>query len=40
MNRRTFARRIGATLTMGTASLTVLALTATSASASGHYSGC
>ena len=40
MNRRTYARRVGATLTMGAASLTVLALTAASASASGLFSGC
>ena len=40
MRLRTVARRIGAPLTMGAASLTVLALTATSASASGLYNGC
>ena len=38
---RTFARRIGVRLTMGAAaSLTVLALTATSANAAGLFSGC
>jgi hypothetical protein len=40
MRLRTYARRIGAPLTMGAASLTVLALTAMSASASPLYNGC
>jgi hypothetical protein len=40
MNLRTFARRIGVALTMGAASFTVLALTATSASASALFGGC
>jgi hypothetical protein len=40
MNLRAHARRIGVPLTMGAASLTVLALTAASASASGLFSGC
>jgi hypothetical protein len=41
MNMRTYARRIGVRLTMGAAaSLTVLALTATSANAAGLFSGC
>jgi hypothetical protein len=40
MNLRTHTRRSGVPLTMGAASLTVLALTAVSASASGLYNGC
>jgi hypothetical protein len=41
MNMRTYARRIGVRLTMGAASsLTVLALTAVSANATGLFSGC
>ncbi len=40
MNLRDHARRIRIPLTMGAASLTVLALTAASASASGLFSGC
>jgi hypothetical protein len=40
MNLLTCARRIGVLLTMGAASLTVLALTATSASASVLFNGC
>jgi hypothetical protein len=40
VNLRPYSRRIGASLTMGAASLTVLALTATSASASGLFNGC
>jgi len=40
MNLRTCARRIGVSLTMGAASLTVLALTATSANAAALFNGC
>jgi hypothetical protein len=40
MNLRTYARRIGVPLTMGAASLTVLALTAASANASALFNGC
>jgi hypothetical protein len=40
MNPRAYARRIGVAFTMGAASLTVLALTAASASAAGLFSGC
>ncbi len=40
MNLRTYARRIGLSLTMGAASLTVLAVTATSANAAGLFNGC
>jgi hypothetical protein len=40
MNLRTYVRRIGVMLTMGAASLTVLAVTATSASASALFNGC
>jgi hypothetical protein len=40
MNVGAHARRIGSLLTMGAASLTVLALTASSASASGLFGGC
>jgi hypothetical protein len=40
MSTRVHARRIGIALTMGAASLTALALTAATASASGLYSGC
>jgi hypothetical protein len=40
MNLRAHARRIRIPLTMGAASLTVLAVTAASASASGLFNGC
>ena len=40
MSLRTHARRIGISLTTGAASLTVLAVTAASANASGLFNGC
>jgi hypothetical protein len=40
MNLRTVARRTGVPLTMGAATLTVLALTAASASGNALYGGC
>ncbi len=40
MNLRTCARRIGISLTTGVASITLLAVTASSASASGLFNGC
>jgi hypothetical protein len=40
MNLRTYTRRIGVPLTMGAASVTVLALTAASANAAALYGGC
>jgi hypothetical protein len=40
MNLPTHVRRIGGPLTMGAATLTVLALTAATASAAGLYNGC
>lgn len=40
MTLRTCTRRIGVPLTMGAASITVLALTAASASGSGLFNGC
>ncbi|HKA67871.1 MAG TPA: hypothetical protein VKG85_02005 [Actinomycetes bacterium] len=40
MNLRTYARRIGVALTMGLASLAVLALTAASANAAALFNGC
>jgi hypothetical protein len=40
MNLPAYARRVSVLITMGAASFTVLALTATSASASGLFGGC